>query len=114
MDTQDTQPNRAGAPSTPAGPHGRSPLARRTLAWAIMAICGALLVATLSEAWTRSNVEAQVAAAQAQNAALQREVTATQHAVQQAQSDAAVEREARSWGYIRSGDHPIIIVVSSK
>ena len=88
----------------------RRPLARRTMLWAVLVMCGALLVAILSEAWTRSGVDAQMAAAQARNAALRQDVVATQHAVQQAQSPDAIEREARAWGYIRPGDHPVLVV----
>ncbi len=100
----EAQPPRAGRQPP------RAALATRTLLWAVMVICGALLVATLSEAWTRSNVESQVAAARARNAALRQDVAHTQQAVQQAQSPATIEREARAWGYIRPGDHPVLVV----
>jgi cell division protein FtsB len=99
--------------STTARRLARRPLAQRTLAWAIMAICGALLVATLSEAWTRGNIEGQVTAAEAHNAALRQDVATTRQAVGRAQSSDTIERTARSWGYIRPGDHPIIVVVST-
>lgn len=91
----------------------RPSLAQRTLPWAVLVICAALLVATGSEAWTRHGIEQQVSAARASNAALQRDVTTTQQAVQAAQSPAAIERQARAWGYIRAGDHPFIIVTPS-
>ena len=91
-------------------PPGRAPLATRTLCWAVMVICGALLVATLSEAWVRAGVERQVAAAQARNAALQRDVVATGQAIVVAQSPDTIEREARAWGFIRPGDHPVLVV----
>jgi hypothetical protein len=74
-----------------------------------MVICGALLMATLSEVWTRSTVDAQFAAARARNAALRQDVANTQRAIQQAESPATIEREARSWGYIRPGDHPVLV-----
>ncbi len=104
QDIIETQPPRMG------GQPPRALLATRTLFWAAMVICGALLVATLSEAWTRTNVDAQVAAAQARNAALRQDVANTQRAIQQAESPATIEREARSWGYIRPGDHPVLVV----
>ena len=91
-------------------PPGRAPLATRTLFWAVMVICGALLVATLSEAWVRAGVERQVAATQARNAALQRDVAATGQAIVVAQSPDTIEREARAWGYVRPGDHPVLVV----
>src|SRR5262249_22277224 len=101
-----------GATPAAAGPPLRGPFARRTLAWAMMAICGALLVATLSEAWTRVNIEGQVSAAQAHNAALRQDAATTQQAVQRAQSPSAIEREARSWASLGRGDHPVIVVSS--
>ena len=93
-----------------AGQPARSSLAQRTVLWAVLVICASLLVATASEAWTRHGIEQQVAAARASNAALRRDVMSTQRAVQAAQSPAAIECEARSWGYIRAGDHPFIVV----
>jgi cell division protein FtsB len=102
----ETQPPQAGEPPP------RAPLAARTLFWAAMVICGALLVSTLSEAWTRTNVDAQVTAARARNAALRQDVANTQRAIQQAQSPVTIEREARSWGYARPGDHPVLVVPS--
>ena len=92
-----------------AEPPGRAPLATRTLFWAVMVICGALLVATLSEAWVRVGVERQVVAAQARNAALQREVSALGQAIAVAQSPETIEREARAWGYLRPGDQPVLV-----
>lgn len=93
-----------------AAPPGRAPLATRTLFWAVMVICGALLVATLSEAWVRAGVERQVVAAQARNAALQRDVSALGQAIAVAQSPDTIEREARAWGYLRPGDQPVLVV----
>jgi cell division protein FtsB len=91
--------------------HGsRSRLGTQTMIWAILFIAAALLVATLSEAWTRADAEAQVQAAQARNAALRQDVAATQQAITLAQADQEIERAARRWGYIRSGDTPVIVV----
>lgn len=95
------------------GQPARHSLAQRTLLWAVLVICASLLIATGSEAWTRHGIEQQVAAARASNATLQHDVTNTQRAVQAAQSPAVIEREARAWGYIRAGDHPIIVVTQS-
>lgn len=102
----------AGAANAPREPN-RGSLVQRTLLWAVLVICASLAVATASEAWTRHGIEQQVAAARERNAALQRDVTATQRAVQAAQSPAAIEREARAWGYIRAGDHPVIVVTQA-
>ena len=92
------------------GEPARHSLAQRTLLWAVLVVCASLLIATGSEAWTRHGIEQQVSAARANNAALQQDVTNTQRAVQAAQSPEVIEREARAWGYIRAGDHPIIVV----
>ena len=88
----------------------RPSLAQRTLLWAVLVICASLLIATGSEAWVRAGVERQVAAAQARNAALQRDVAATGQAIVVARSPDTIEREARAWGYIRPGDHPVLVV----
>ena len=91
--------------------HGpRSRLGTQTLIWAILFIAAALLVATLGEAWTRADAEAQVQAAQARSAALRQDVAATQQAIILAQSDQEIERAARRWGYVRPGDTPVIVV----
>lgn len=100
----------SGATTASAAAPARPSLAQRTLFWAVLVICASLLVATASEAWTRHGIEQQVSAARAGNAALQRDVSNTQRAVQEAQSPAAIERAARAWGYIRAGDHPFILV----
>lgn len=91
----------------------RSVLAQRTLQWALLVICVALLIATVAEAWVRHGIEQQVAAAQAQNAALQRDIAATGRSITAAESPATIEREARAWGYIRAGDHPAIVVTAN-
>ncbi len=89
----------------------RSALGRRVLLWAMLVIFGALLVATLSEMLAASDAEAQAHAVAARNATLRHDIAAIQHAVAAAQQPATIEREARGWGYIRPGDHPIIVVV---
>lgn len=90
----------------------RSPLAMRTLLWAILVVCAALLVATVGEAWTRASVEEQVRTASAHNAALRHDVAATQRAIALAQSPEEIERVARRWGYVRPGDRPILVVIA--
>jgi cell division protein FtsB len=93
---------------------GRRPgSGQRTLLWAILCVCLALLVAILGEAWTRAHAEAQVQAASARNAALRHDITATQHAITLAESPAEIERAARRWGYIRRGDQPVLVVITN-
>lgn len=87
----------------------RSAFAQRTLQLALLVICVALLIATAAEAWVRHGIEQQVAAARAHNAALQRDITTTGHEITVAEAAATIEREARAWGYIRAGDHPVIV-----
>lgn len=94
------------------GRQRRPALAMRTLLWAILVVCAALLVATVSEAWTRANVEEQVQTASARNAALRHDVAATQRAITLARSPEEIERVARRWGYIRPGDRPILVVIA--
>ncbi len=88
----------------------RPTLGTRTLVWAILCVCAALLIATLGEAWTRASAEAQVREASARNTALRHDIAATQHAIQLAQSPAEIERAARRWGYIRPGDSPVVVL----
>jgi cell division protein FtsB len=107
-----TEPQRIiEAESQPAGGQpGRPALAQRALLWAVLVICAALLIASISEAWVRHNVEQQVTAASARNAALRQDVAAARQAVAVARSPATIEREARAWGFVRPGDHPVIVV----
>lgn len=96
------------APETRPAP-SRSGLAQRSLQLALLVICVALLLATAAETWTRHNIEQQVTAARARNAALRQDVTTTRQAISVAESPNTIEREARAWGYIRAGDHPVIV-----
>lgn len=91
----------------------RPTLGTRTLVWAILCVCVALLIAVLGEAWTRAGADAQVRAASARNAALSHDIAATQHAIVLAQSPAEIERAARRWGYMRPGDSPIVVVITN-
>ena len=94
----------------PGGPMDRQRLLRRTMLWVILGICAALLAAVIGEAIARDNAEAQVAAARTRIQKQQQTIATTQHAIVVAQSDDEIERQARRWGYIRPGDHPVIIV----
>lgn len=98
-----------GAPTTRSSP-ARAAFAQRTLQLAVAVICVALLIATVAEAWVRHGIEQQVAAAQARNAAVQRDASTTRQSIIVAKSPTTIEREARSWGYVHAGDHPVIVV----
>src|SRR5262249_672354 len=94
----------------PGEPPEHRRLLRRTMLWIILGVCAALLAAIIGEAIARDNAEARVAATRARIQTLRQTIATTQHAIAVAQSDDQIERQARRWGYIRSGDHPVIIV----
>lgn len=99
-------------PSEAALPLAGRALLRRVFAWAVVVICVALLIGTAGELWTRHTIEVQAAAVRSSNAALRQDVATTRRTITVAESPVVIEREARSWGYIRPGDHPVIIVTS--
>jgi hypothetical protein len=87
----------------------RTTLLTRTVLGTTAAICGALLVATLSEAWVTYRLEQQVSQAQAANAWLRHDASATARQVVWAQAPQTIEDEARARGYVRPGDQPVVI-----
>lgn len=89
-----------------------SPLLSRTVLLATLAICLALAAAMIGEAMVRRQMEQNAAALREANSSLRNQVQALQREVEYARSDAAVERAARGWGYIRAGDVPVRIVVT--
>ncbi len=94
-------------------PPQRHALLKRLLLWGILVAGAAMVVVVLAAAAARSEAEAKVAAAQAQNAALQRTINQTTNAIATAKSDDEIERAARRWGYVRGGEQTIIIVTGS-
>jgi cell division protein FtsB len=91
-------------------PSRREALLKRALLWGILALAAVMAIVALSGLAERANAEAQVAAAQARNAALQRTIDQTTQAIATAKSDDEIERAARRWGYIRPGDQTVVIV----
>ena len=89
----------------------QSSLYTRTLLSLTGLICAALLLATLSQAWSNSNLMQQV---QKQQQSLQQVQKTNKQLVKDAQrynDPATIESEARQQlGYIRPGEHPLIIV----
>jgi cell division protein FtsB len=86
---------------------------KQVLLWVILALSAATVIVLLGGAVARADAEAQVAAARAENVALQQTIEQTMRAIATAKSDVEIERVARRWGYVRPGDHPIVIVNGS-
>ena len=89
---------------------GGGSLVERVFFWAVLVVCVALLIGAVGEIWTHHTIDQQSAAIRASNAALTRDVAATRQTISVAESPAVIDREARSWGYVRPGDHLVIIV----
>lgn len=97
---------------TPTHPTPRPalPFWQRTLLWATLAICLALVLGSASECWVQLGIERQVRTVQQRNTAIQQNITTTTNALKTAQSPDTIEREARAWGYARPGEQPIFVV----
>jgi cell division protein FtsB len=93
----------------------RSSLFTRTLILVTGLVCFAFLLGSLAQAWSTSMLMQRVQEAQQQTQQLQ---TYHDHLAQQAQHYAdpsVIESEARQdQGYIRPGEHPVVIVGSSQ
>jgi cell division protein FtsB len=93
----------------------RSSLFTQTIILATGLVCFAFLLGSLAQAWSNSMLIQRVHEAQQQTQQLQ---TYHDHLAQQAQhySDPfVVESEARQdLGYIRAGEHPVVIVGSNQ
>jgi cell division protein FtsB len=88
----------------------RPALPQRALLWSLVIICVALALSLGGELWMRHTVDEQISAQQRHNQQLQRQIEDTRRAIQAASSPDAIEQQARSWGYTRPGDQPVIIV----
>lgn len=92
----------------------RSSLFARSVIWITGLVCLAFLLATLAQAWSNSQLTARVTEAQRQLQQVQQHNAALQKQAQHYKDPFVVESEARQQlGYIRPGEHPIIIVSSS-
>lgn len=92
----------------------RSSLFTRTVIWLTALVCLAFLLATFAQAWSNSQLIARVHDAQQQYQAVQAQNTQLTGAVKHYKDPAVVEREAREQlGYIRPGEHPVIIISST-
>jgi cell division protein FtsB len=92
-----------------SAPLSRTTLYTRTVLWATAAVCAALIVATLSEAWVNYRLEQQVGQAQAANAQTRQDMATTTQRIASAESPATIEAEARARGYVRPGEHAVAI-----
>jgi cell division protein FtsB len=91
----------------------RSSLFTQTVIWVTGLICLAFLLGSLAQAWSNNQLKQRVQAEQQQTQHLQ---AYHNHLVQQAshyQDPSVIESEARQQlGYIRPGEHPVVIVSS--
>lgn len=93
----------------------RSSLFTQTIIWITGLVCMAFLLGSLAQAWSNSQLMQRVQEAQQQTQQLQ---AYHDHLVQQANHYAdpfVIESEARQdLGYIRPGEHPIVIIGSNQ
>jgi cell division protein FtsB len=127
-----SQPRRTRFPSRPAGSSAnvtaavgmeetagrvrarRSSLFTQTVIWVTGLICLALLLGTLAQAWSNSQLMRQVQAAQQQTQQMQAHHDYLAKLANHYQNPFVVETEAREkLGYIRPGEHPVVIVGST-
>jgi len=91
----------------------RGSLFTKTVIWITGLICLAFLLGSLAQAWSNSELAQRVQAEQQQTQQLQ---AYHDHLIQQAghyQDPSVIESEARQQlGYVRPGEHPVIIVSS--
>src|SRR5436305_161845 len=82
-----------------------------TLLWTTSLICIALLLGSLAQAWSNSLLMKQVQDAQQKYTQLKTQNVQLKNQIEQYKDPAVIESEARQQlGYIRPGEHAIIIV----
>jgi cell division protein FtsB len=92
----------------------RSSLFARAVIWITALVCLAFLLATLAQAWSNSQLTQRVTEAQQQLQQVQQHNAALQKQAQHYKDPFVIESEARQQlGYIRPGEHPVVIVSSS-
>lgn len=92
----------------------RSSLFTRTVIWFTGLVCLAFLLATFAQAWSNSQLVTRVHTAQQQYQQVQNQNTQLNAQANHYKDPSVVEREAREQlGYIRPGEHPIIIISST-
>ncbi len=92
----------------------RSSLFTRTVIWLTGLVCLAFLLATFAQAWSNSQLMTRVQVAQQQYQQVQNQNTQLNAQANHYKDPSVVEREAREQlGYIRPGEHPVIIISST-
>ncbi len=83
----------------------------QTVMWVTGLICTAFLLGTLAQAWSNSTLIQQVQSEQQHLQQFQQHNRELKNLEKQYQDTAEIESEARQQlGYIRPGEHPVIIV----
>ncbi len=92
----------------------RSSLFTRTVIWLTSLVCLAFLLATFAQAWSNNQLMARAHEAQQQFQQVQTQHTQLANQANHYKDSSVVEREAREQlGYIRPGEHPVIIISST-
>ncbi len=93
----------------------RSSLFSRTIVWVTALICMAFLLGSLAQAWSNSQLMQRVQETQQQTQQLQAYHDRLVQQAKQYQDPSVIESEARQQlGYIRPGEHPVIIMSSDQ
>src|SRR5258708_8396034 len=92
----------------------RSSLFTQTVIWATGLVCLALLLGSLAQAWSNSELMQRVQAAQQQTQHLQAHHDALSRLVNYCKAPFLIESEARQQlGYVRPGENPVVLVLSA-
>lgn len=92
----------------------RTSLFTRTVIWLTGLVCLAFLLATLAQAWSNSQLMPRVQVAQQQYQQVQNQNSQLNAQANHYKDPSVIEREAREQlGYIRPGEHPVIIISST-
>ena len=92
----------------------RSSLFTRTVIWVTSLICLAFLLGSLTQAWSNSQLIQRMQAEQQRTQQLQHHNTQLKQLARHYNDPFVIESEARQQlGYIRPGEHPVVIISSS-
>jgi len=93
---------------------GRSSLFTQTIIWVTGLVCLVLLLGSLAQAWSNSQLMQRVQATQQQTQQLQTHHDYLARLVSYYKSPFVIESEAREQlGYVRPGEYPVVIVGST-